>query len=164
MKPALMSILVVAAVSCGGPAKPDSTAMGPAGDKHEMGQMGDKGEMASMPPSIASFHDTLAPRWHAKHGPQRMTDTCGAIAQFHTGADAIVAAPPPSGGDAAAWSAGGTQLAEAVATLDTTCKANDAAAFEPAFERVHKTFHGLMEAASGHHDEHGEHAHGDPPH
>jgi hypothetical protein len=167
MKAASMIVLVMAAVACGGTAPPAQPAkpmdMAPDGQKCEMGpdckmagmgEKGEMGEMANMPPQIAKFHDTLAPRWHAAQGPQRMADTCAAIAQFHTDADAIATSPAPSGGDAAAWSAGGKQLTEAVAALDTTCKAKDAAAFEPAFGSVHKTFHHLMEAASGHHDEH----------
>jgi len=176
----LMAVVFVVAAGCGGAAKPDSTAMAMEGQKHEMGQkcemgqrcemgqqreageQGQQGEMASMPPQIAKFHDTLAPRWHAPHGPQRMADTCAAIAQLRADADAIATAQPPSGGDAARWSAGGKQLTLAVAALDTTCKANDATAFEPAFERVHETFHHLMEAASAHHDEPGKHGEHEP--
>jgi hypothetical protein len=161
----LMVVVFVVAAGCGGAAKPDSTAMAMEGQKHEMGQMGEageKGEMASMPPQIAKFHDTLAPRWHAPHGPQRMADTCAAITQLRADADAIATAQPPSGGDAERWSAGGKQLTLAVAALDTTCKANDATAFEPAFERVHETFHHLMEAASAHHDEPGKHGEHEP--
>jgi hypothetical protein len=117
--------------------------------------------MAHMPPPLARFHETLAPRWHAPHGPQRMTDTCAAITEFHADAAAIAAAPPPDSGNAAAWSTGQPQLTEAVTALEATCKANDAAAFEPAFERVHQAFHHLLEAAEpagAHHaepDEHG---------
>lgn len=176
----LRLVLVVAAVACGGKAKPNSSgpstdldlALDRSGQKHEGGQKhgenqsheggqkheeGEAGEMAHMPPPLARFHETLAPRWHAPHGPQRMTDTCAAIAEFHAGAAAVAATPSPDGGDAAAWSAGQPQLTEAVTALETTCKANDAAAFEPAFERVHKAFHGLLEAAGGHHDEPDEH-------
>lgn len=182
----LMMGFVMVAVACGGTAKPDSTAkpagmmgeqcqMGTMGDKGQMDEkcqmgqmgekgMGEKGEMANMPPQIAKFHDTLAPRWHAAHGPKRMADTCGAMAQFHTDADAIATSQAPSGGDAAAWSVGGKQLTEAVTALETTCKANDAAAFEPAFERVHKTFHGLMEAAMGKHGEHEHSEHSEHQH
>ena len=183
-----MIVLVVAMVACGGQAKPAATTtsadmagdgakhgmdqkcgmgqQGEMGQKCEMGHMGEMGEMANMPPQIAKFHDTLAPRWHAKPGPQRMTDTCAAIGQFRADGDAIATSPAPSGGDAAAWSAGGKQLTDAVAALEKTCKANDAAAFEPAFERVHNTFHGLMGAASGKHGEHvhGEHEHGEHEH
>jgi cytochrome c556 len=165
---ALLVVLLVAGVACGGKAKPDATATSPDGQKHqkqEMGQMTEMsqkhepGEVANMRPEIAKFHDTLAPRWHAEPGQQRMADTCAAIAQFRADADAIAASQAPSGGDAAAWSAGGKQLTEAVAALEKICQAKDAAAFEPAFERVHTAFHGLM-AASGH-GEHGKHGHGE---
>ncbi len=166
--------LVLAAVACGGKAAQDPLDLDMRGQRHAMGQkrtdptcetgkpcpageMGESGEMAHMPPPLAKFHETLAPPWHAPHGPKRMADTCAAITAFHADAEAIAAAPPPDGGDAAAWSTGGRQLTEAVAMLDTTCKASDVAAFEPAFERVHKAFHGLLEAASGHPDEHGDH-------
>jgi hypothetical protein len=167
MKTAL--ILTIAVIGCGGAAKPDSTAPGgePArlgtDQKHDMGHMDHQGgdHEANMPPQVAAFHDALAPRWHAPHGPQRMTDTCAAVPSFRGDAEAIAAAQPPAGGDAAAWSTGGKQLAEAVAALDTTCKASDAAAFEPAFERVHTAFHHVMAAAGAHHEEPGtdEHAH-----
>jgi hypothetical protein len=176
---ALLVVLLIAGVACGGKAKPDATATSPDGQKHqkqamgpmtEMGQEDEPGGMAKMRPEIAKFHDTLAPRWHAQHGQQRMADTCAAIAQFRADADAIAASQAPSGGDAAAWSAGGKQLTEAVAALEKICQAKDAAAFEPAFERVHTAFHGLM-AASGHgehgkreHGEHGGHEHGGHEH
>jgi hypothetical protein len=177
MKAALMAGFVMVAVACGGKAKPDSTAAGQGGDKHEVGQTcamgpdcqmgqmsemggkGEMGEMAGMPPQIAKFHETLAPRWHAPQGPQRMADTCAVIAQLHTEAEAVAAAPLPNGADAAAWSASGKQLTEAVTALDAPCKAKDAAAFEPAFAQVHKSFHHAMEAASAHGPEHGEHEH-----
>jgi len=37
--------------------------------------------------------------------------------------------------------------------LDAPCTAHDAAAFEPAFAKVHQSFHHVMEAAA----EHGQH-------
>ena len=168
----------MAAVACGGKGQAGSSApdldlaVDRSGQKHELGQkhagaekheggpMGEPGEMAHMPPPLAKFHETLAPRWHAPHGPERMANTCTAIAEFHAGAEAIAAAPSPDGGNATAWSTGQTQLTDAVAALDTTCKANDAAAFEPAFERVHLAFHHLLEAAEpagAHHEEPNEH-------
>ena len=137
------------------------------GQKHGMGQKCEagpeceKGEKANMPSSIAKFHEALAPRWHTPQGPQRMTDTCAAVGQLHTDAAAIVAAPAPDGANAVSWSAGGQQLAEAVTALETICKAKDAAAFEPAFARVHTSFHHVMEAAGGHGAHgHGAHEHG----
>lgn len=120
-------------------------------------EAGDADEMAAMPPELQKFHAVLAPRWHAKRGPERIADTCGAIAELRADADAIVAAPAPAGRDAAAWSAGGKQLAEAVAGLDATCRAHDAAGFEPAFAQVHERFHGLLEAGEPKHGDHDEH-------
>jgi hypothetical protein len=93
-----------------------------------------EGEHHQMSPELAKFHDVLSPRWHADKGPKRMTDTCGAIAEFQ-------AAAAPLGKD----------LIDAVTALDGTCKANDATAFEPAFEKVHTTFHQLMEGKGEHH-------------
>jgi hypothetical protein len=126
-------------------------AGGPEGAKGSEDGDGDQGtehEMA-MPAPLAKFHDTLAPRWHAEHSAKRTADTCAAIPQFRSDADAVASSAPPPGSDAAVWSAGGKQLAEAVAGLDAACKASDAAAFEPAFALVHQRFHGLMEAAGG---------------
>ena len=153
--------LLLAAVGCGGKAADPGmpSELGRDGQKHEVhegsqasvkptdpaSEPGEPDEQG-MPASLAKFHDTLAPRWHAERGARRMADTCAAIAQFHADADAVAAAPPPQGADAAAWSAGGKQLTAAVVGLDATCKANDAAAFEPAFAQVHQRFHGLMEA------------------
>jgi hypothetical protein len=161
MKTALIAALTLAAAACGGTSRSDSTKpsdLDQSGQKHDMAHKGEPG--MGMPPEIARFHDTLAPRWHAKQGPQRMTDTCTAMPQFHADAEAVVASQPPSGGDPAAWSAGGKQLSAAVDALDAACKANDAAGFEPAFERVHEAFHGVMAAAGGKHDEHGKHDEG----
>jgi len=118
---------------------------------------GEADEMAAMPPELQKFHAVLAPRWHAKHGPERIADTCGAIAEFRADADALVAAPAPAGRDTAAWSAGGKQLAEAVAGLDATCQAHDAAGFESAFAQVHERFHGLLEAGEPRHGDHDDH-------
>jgi hypothetical protein len=179
MKTALTAV-IIAVAGCGGAAKPGSgtrsgddsdsrdRAMSHMGGDHQtghMGKMGEKreGEMADMPPQLARFHDTLAPRWHAAHGPQRIADTCTAIPQFHADAEAIAVAEPPTKGDPGAWSKGGKKLTEAVVALDTTCKSKDAEAFETAFARVHETFHGLMEAAGGG-DEHGKGEHGKGEH
>ena len=107
-----------------------------------------EGEHHQMSPALTKFHDVLSPRWHAEKGAQRMTETCGAIADFQTTAAEVA----------------NKELSDAVAALEATCKANDATAFEPAFEKVHTTFHGLMEASGGGHQEHGDHAHGEHKH
>jgi hypothetical protein len=172
MKTALMVAIGLAAIGCGSKAtdaaSPGARGFGqdhavpPAGHhdtaKPADGEADHHGHMEKMSPLLAKFHDTLAPRWHAEHGPQRIADTCGAMAQFHADADALAASPPPSGADAAAWASGGKQLTESVAALDAACHANDAAAFEPAFARVHHDFHGMMEAVGGH-ERHEDHEH-----
>jgi hypothetical protein len=177
----LWGFVIAAALACGGAAKSDSTTpldsarisqnhdmhMGQMGKTGQMGKMGEAkemDEMAAMPPEVKKFHDTLAPRWHAEHTPQRMTDTCAAIPQFHADADAIAASTPPGGASAADWAANAKQLTEAVAALDATCKASDAAAFEQSFALVHSHFHGLMAAAGDSHEEHGKPESGEPEH
>lgn len=145
MKTAL-TIAFVLLAACGGKKASEPTTSTKTSDEH-----------GTMLPEIAKFHEVLSPRWHAEKGAKRMTETCGALAEFHADADALVALAPPTGADAAAWSGKTKELSDAVGALDGTCKANDAAAFEPAFERVHNGFHAVMEASGGHHEEHGEH-------
>ena len=107
-----------------------------------------------MSPELAKFHDVLAPRWHADKGPQRMQDTCAALPDFHANADALAKATPPRGANADTWTTGTKQLVDAVAGLDTTCKANDASGFDGAFAKVHQSFHALLEATGEGHAEH----------
>ncbi|MBL9018596.1 MAG: hypothetical protein JNL83_30700 [Myxococcales bacterium] len=146
-------LLLVAAAACGGkktaPATASKAPMG-GGDHH-----------ANMLPEVHNFHEVLAPRWHADKGPKRMADTCGAMAEFQSNADALTKVAPPATTDAAAWGTKTQDLVTAVGALDGTCKANDATAFEPAFERVHTSFHSVMEASAPagamKHDQHGGH-------
>jgi hypothetical protein len=143
--------LVLLSAACGNkssqPSKPVTEQH--AGDEH-----------GAMMPEIAKFHDVLAPRWHADKGDKRMADTCAATAQLHASADAIAKAATPAGADAAKWSAGTKELTDAVVALEASCTAKDAAAFEPAFTRVHTNFHALMESSGGeHHEMHDEHEH-----
>jgi len=135
MKRLAMIVLVVA---CGSKTKPESKPE--HADEHH--------EMEKMPPEMAKFHDVLAPHWHAPKGPERMTSTCAAIPEFQSNAEALAKAKPA--GDAASWAAGTKELADAVAGLKSACDASDATAFETAFARVHKGFHGLMEGGEHH--------------
>ncbi len=137
MKLALAFALLAA---CGGSSKPTTTTVSQP--------VKTEGEHHQMSPALTRFHDVLSPRWHAEKGAQRMTETCGAIADFQTTAAEVA----------------NKELSDAVAALEATCTANDATAFEPAFEKVHTTFHGLMEASGGGHQEHGDHDHGEHKH
>ena len=106
--------------------------------------------MKTMPAAMGKFHDVLAPRWHAAAGDARRTDTCGAIGDFKADADELGKATPPTTANADTWTNGTRALVAAVADLEASCKANDAAQFETAFSRVHDAFHALMAAAGGH--------------
>ena len=105
-----------------------------------------------MPPELTTFHDVLAPRWHAAQGPQRIEDTCDAVPELHTKAGAIATMTPPTGADADTWTTATKALVDAVANLDATCKANDATQFEAAFGKVHESFEALAAAAGVHHE------------
>ena len=168
-------IALAGCIACGG-ARPDPasletvrggqphdqsrSAKGAAAHDSEDGPAGEMaGEMAAMPPEVKTFHDALAPRWHAEHGPQRISATCAAIPELRAGAEAIANAAPPAGAPAAPWTEAARGLGDAITALDGTCQAGDPAQFEPAFARVHERFHGLL-SALGEHGEHGdEHEH-----
>ncbi|HEY0190783.1 MAG TPA: hypothetical protein VGC42_06640 [Kofleriaceae bacterium] len=158
MKTALFGVLIAA--GCGGTAPPGGSNSEPL-DSSRVNQSHAQGRKPAveqhdaemnLPPEVKRFHDTLAPRWHAEHTPQRMADTCAAIGQFHTDATAIVDAAPPKAGDASGWASGGRELDAAVAGLDKACQAHDAAAFDTAFEKVHRSFHRVMEAGGASED------------
>lgn len=124
--------IVVLAIGCGNKAQPA------AHDEHHE-------EHGKMMPEVAKFHDALAPRWHAAKGEQRMQDTCGAVAEFRSDAEALAKVPAPK--DAATWTARTQELTDAVSALDATCQSHDATAFEIAFQKVHESFHAVMEAS-----------------
>jgi len=138
MKTALMFVLVLAAACGSKPASTTTTTPMPE----------TKSEQHAMAPEVTKFHDVLSPRWHAAKGDQRMKDTCGAMADFQTNAEALAKATPANA-DAGKWTTTTKELSDAVAALDMTCKGQDAAAFEPAFERVHNGFHSVLETSGG---------------
>jgi hypothetical protein len=148
-------IAVLAAGGCGGAGQgagePLETAR--SNQKHDTGHKGE--EMVAMTPELKLFHDALAPRWHAEHGPARMADTCAAIPEFRGDAESIAKALPPERTDPAAWAAKARALGDSVAALDAACKTKDAAQFEPAFAAVDERFHAMLGAGDEHHEEHG---------
>ncbi len=153
-------VILLAVAACGG--KKAAPATTTTTTQHAEGQEGHEagaGEHANLPAELAKFHDALAPRWHAAKGPQRMKDTCAAVPDFKTDADAVAKATPPTQANADTWTTGTRALVASVSELETTCKANDTAKFEDAFHKVHESFHGLMAQAGGKHDEAGEHEH-----
>lgn len=132
-------VLLAMTAACSKPAPTTTTPV----EKHEAHD-----EHANMPAEIVKFHDILSPRWHAEKGPQRMKDTCGAIADFRGGAEAIGKLAAPAGSDATKWTASTKELGDAVSGLDQACTA-DEPKFEEAFHRVHEGFHAVAELAGG---------------
>src|SRR5689334_11240356 len=94
--------LVFAVAACSGGSKPapQQPVSAPTAEGHDHHQMS---------PALTKFHDVLSPRWHAPKGEQRMKDTCGAIADFTSGATEV----------------GNKDLTDAVIALEASCKAND---------------------------------------
>lgn len=140
-------VFVALLAACG--SKQPPTANGAVGSGSNTAEMRAQHEemLKTMPPEMGKFHDVLAPRWHQAQGPARMTDTCSALPDFHANADALAKATPPTTANADTWTNGTRGLVDAVAALDSSCKANDAAQFETALAKVHDAFHALMEAA-----------------
>jgi hypothetical protein len=149
--------VVVGLGGCGGTQSDANQPLESPRDSQRHDQAKDRGEKhdeVGMPPTLRAFHDVLAPRWHAKPGPERMADTCKAIPDFRGNADAIATSQQPEGRDPAAWVAGGKQLSDAVTVLESACKSADATSFDAAFGQVHERFHGLLEAGASHDDHH----------
>jgi membrane-bound lytic murein transglycosylase B len=151
--------VVVALAACGSKPPATSTTSSPAAhaDEHH----------ADLPPALAKLHDVLAPRWHAAKGPERMTSTCQALADFQRDSDEVAKATPPAAANAQAWTAGTQHLSSAVVELGTACKGSDLAVFEAAFTSVHQGFHELLGASGMMHEDHegkGDHEHAHEDH
>jgi hypothetical protein len=101
---------------------------------------------------VKSFHDTMAPLWHAAKDDARVTNTCAAAADLVAKAGAIEAEPTPAAAtDAAAWKTRATELTAATKGLETTC-AGDRKDFDAAFTKAHEAFHALIELAGEKHE------------
>jgi hypothetical protein len=142
---------VILLAACGSKQPPTANGATAGSGSNAAEQKAEHDEMMkTMPAAMSKFHDVLAPRWHAAQGPQRITDTCGALREFHVDADALATSTPPTTANADTWTTGTKALVGAVSELDASCSANDAAQFETAFAKVHDAFHALMAAAGGH--------------
>jgi len=108
-------VVAVAVCACGGKSPPPSV---PAKD------------------AVANFHELLAPLWHAEEGPQRVADTCNAVPEMQTRAQAVA--------DAHQDQASAT-LVRTVTELGAEC-GGSRAAFPDKLAAVHEAFH----AVAGH--------------
>src|SRR4051794_24494626 len=151
MRRFLLVALLIAAAACGGkhsaPAKPTGAGSGSGSD---MAMEHHEGEPDEMSPELKKFHDLLSPLWHAPKGPERMKNTCAAVAEIKADADAIATATPPVKANADTWTAGTRSLVDAASNLADACKAGKDTTFEAAFEKVHDSFHALVKMAGMH--------------
>lgn len=102
------------------------------------------------PASVTTFHDTMAPLWHAEAGDARKADTCAALEDMKTKAAAIGEGevPEKAADQAEAWSSASTELGTKLDALAATCDASTEE-FDAAFHDVHEAFHTLV-ALVGH--------------
>ncbi|MFO0647910.1 MAG: hypothetical protein U0326_16850 [Polyangiales bacterium] len=127
-------------------------AMGGHGAMHG----GDHGDMmrmmASLPPSIAAFHEVIRPVWHAEPGAARDANACAQSATLRQRADAIVAAPAPEAAraDAPGWQAATSTLQQSSVALVTACEATPRAEVTERLTSLHTAFHALMERVGMH--------------
>ena len=104
---------------------------------------------------IDSFHDTLAPIWHAPGGDARRKQACDAVPTMK---EQSVAAVGRARTDHAAWEGNANALVTAVGKLADACAGKSfATPFDDSFAQVHDAYHALMTAAMGGTD--ADHAH-----
>lgn len=94
--------------------------------------------------AVVSFHDTMAPLWHAAAGEARLADTCAAADALIEHAQAVKSEPAPAEvTDGDAWTAASADLVAGAQFLKITC-ADTPADFDAAFTALHEAFHALV--------------------
>jgi hypothetical protein len=135
----------LAIAACGGKTTPEpvyDTHSHGVGEKHDM-EMEHHGVGVA---EIDSFHQTLAPIWHAPAGDERKQHACAAVPTMKEQATAAVGRART---DHAKWEGNANALVGAVDKLGVVCAdaAAPATGFDAAFGAVHDAYHALMEAA-----------------
>jgi|GEM_PF-4057469 len=95
-------------------------------------------------PEMNSFHTTMMPVWHAKHGAKRMADGCAVAPKLVTQAQAIASAAKPQGA-ADTWPSLTAALVSRAKAVATTCQ-GDKSAFESSMKAMHEGFHAVLKA------------------
>ncbi|HTJ45021.1 MAG TPA: hypothetical protein VL463_23095 [Kofleriaceae bacterium] len=132
------------AAACGGKTtveQPYDTHSHGVGEHHDM-EMEHHGVGVA---EIDTFHETLAPVWHAPEGDQRHKDACAAVPKMKEQAAAIVGR---ARADHAGWEGNANALVTAVDKLGESC-AGTGDGFDEKFSAVHDAYHALMESAMG---------------
>jgi hypothetical protein len=92
---------------------------------------------------IDSFHDTLAPIWHAPSGDERKQHACAAVPTMKEQAVAMLGR---ARGDHATWEGNAAALVAAVDQLGAVCHDATIAIVDEALGAVHDAYHAVMEA------------------
>lgn len=152
---AALTTLALTAFACSKADKPttppdDATATEGQGEHAGEHAHADGKHEHDFPASVTSFHDTMAPLWHAEAGDARKADTCAALEDMKTKASAIGEAevPEKAADQAEAWSSASTELDTKLDALAAACDASTEE-FDAAFHDVHEAFHTLV-ALVGH--------------
>ena len=120
------------------------------GEEHEGGEH-EGGEHGHAAGPVSDFHAVLSPLWHAQPGATRTDQTCAAVADFRTKAQAIQTGPVPEGAraDEAGYRQAAAGLVTAVEALGTACAERNRPSFDARFQALHTAFHGVAERAEG---------------
>lgn len=137
---AFAAALALALAACGGKARTGTVehvdTMAHA--EHEAGE-GD----VDLPPTVAAFHDHLAPLWHMAAGAARTEKTCGDSGSLDLMLEDIEQAGAPDGVDAATWMARLGELRARWSALAEDCVSGPTD-FEARFAAAHDAFHALI--------------------
>jgi hypothetical protein len=119
---------------------------GDAEMKHGDGQAAGEQHEHNFPGEVKTFHDTMAPLWHAEPGDARVTSTCDGVPTLKEQAAAIstAAVPAEAQGHEADWQQAATGLSASLDKLAEVCATADRAGFDDAFKGVHDAFHALI--------------------
>jgi hypothetical protein len=109
------------------------------GERHEGEALGKHGPMGG---AVKSFHDVLAPVYHAQKNADRDAKACGAVPSFKERGNAIGA---EVGADAKKKTAA-DGLTSAIGDLERACAESGRAQVDPKLEKLHDAFHAVMEA------------------
>lgn len=149
----LLGVLACTKTDSAAPTTPPTDAAAPAGEgSHDHDHGGEPAHEHQFEGGVKSFHDVMAPLWHAAKDDARVTNTCAAAADLVAKSGAIEAEPTPAAAsDAAAWKTRAAELTAATKGLETTC-AGDRKDFDAAFTKAHEAFHALIELAGEKHE------------
>ncbi len=154
MKTLLAPLALAAACSLAacGPSEPAKTAEAAPGGEHAGEHHGGEhagehqggehaGKHHEMGGAVKSFHDVLAPVYHADKNAERNGKACGAVPSFKERGGAVGA---EAGADAKK-KASADALVAAVGDLEKACAEAGQKQVDPSLEKLHDAFHAVME-------------------